>query len=160
VTALAFHPDGQRLVSGAQDGAIKVWELETGVCERTVKAHWASVRAAALDADGRRLVSVGGDNTMSISDLVTGVCLHGIIEELLHDVTALAIGPGARQLVSGGEDKALKVWDLKTGLCLATWQDDAKITCAAVSECFVAAGTFAGDVVILEIVPPSPPLRL
>ena len=160
VTALAFHLDGQRLVSGGGDGAIKVWDLETGACERTVKAHWASVRAAALDADGRRLVSVGQDNTMSISDLVTGVCLYGIIEELSHDVTALALGPGARQLVSGGEDKVLELWDLKTGRCLATWDDDAEITCAAVSERFVAAGTSAGDVVILEIVPPSPPLRL
>ena len=27
VTALAFHPDGQTLVSGGSDGVVKVWNL-------------------------------------------------------------------------------------------------------------------------------------
>jgi WD40 repeat protein len=36
--SVAFSPDGQTLVSGGQDGAIKLWEVETGKFLKTLRA--------------------------------------------------------------------------------------------------------------------------
>ncbi len=37
--ALVFHPTGKFLLSAADDKTIRVWELATGRCVKTVEAH-------------------------------------------------------------------------------------------------------------------------
>lgn len=39
VRALAFHPSGKYLLSSSDDKTIRVWELSTGRCVKTVEAH-------------------------------------------------------------------------------------------------------------------------
>lgn len=39
VRALAFHPSGKYLLSASDDKTIRVWELSTGRCMKTVDAH-------------------------------------------------------------------------------------------------------------------------
>ena len=44
VIALGFTKDGEHLVSGAQDGTIKVWQIRSGRCLRKfVQAHTKGV---------------------------------------------------------------------------------------------------------------------
>nr|WP_302480992.1 hypothetical protein [Nostoc sp. TCL240-02] len=35
---MAFHPNGQNLVSGSQDETIKLWDVETGECLQTLRS--------------------------------------------------------------------------------------------------------------------------
>jgi WD40 repeat protein len=39
VNSVAFSPDGQHLVSGSMDETIKVWDVRTGECLRTLRAE-------------------------------------------------------------------------------------------------------------------------
>jgi platelet-activating factor acetylhydrolase IB subunit alpha len=39
IRALAFHPSGKYLLSASDDKTIRVWELSTGRCIKTVDAH-------------------------------------------------------------------------------------------------------------------------
>lgn len=39
VRAIVFHPSGKYLLSGSDDHTIRVWELATGRCVKTVQAH-------------------------------------------------------------------------------------------------------------------------
>lgn len=39
VRALVFHPTGKFLLSAADDKTIRVWDLKTGRCTKTVEAH-------------------------------------------------------------------------------------------------------------------------
>lgn len=39
VRALVFHPTGKFLLSASDDYTIRVWELTTGRCVKTVQAH-------------------------------------------------------------------------------------------------------------------------
>jgi WD40 repeat protein len=60
VTATAFSPDGRRLASAALDGAVKVWDVQSGKAQLHLKASAKPVQALAFSADGRTLVAGGG----------------------------------------------------------------------------------------------------
>jgi WD40 repeat protein len=63
---VAIHADGRRLVTGSDDKTVRVWDLDTGACLRTLKGHLDSVRSVALHADGLRVVTGSWDKTVRV----------------------------------------------------------------------------------------------
>ena len=39
VRALVFHPNGKLLLSASDDKTVRIWELATGRCSKTIEAH-------------------------------------------------------------------------------------------------------------------------
>ncbi|XP_072029308.1 DDB1- and CUL4-associated factor 13-like [Amphiura filiformis] len=65
VHTLAKHPTSlSTLLSGSCDGQVKLWNLATRKCTRTVTAHRGFVRGLCLDHRGRNFFSVGDDQTI------------------------------------------------------------------------------------------------
>ena len=60
--ALAVSPDGRWITSGGDDGAIIVWDAETGRKERTFKPYTRPVFHLAFSRDGSRLASSDGSD--------------------------------------------------------------------------------------------------
>jgi WD40 repeat protein len=54
---------------------VRVWNLDTGACLRTLHGHTGEVNSVALHADGRRAVTGSWDHTVRVWDLDTGACL-------------------------------------------------------------------------------------
>jgi WD40 repeat protein len=113
VTALAFAPDGQRLLSGAADGAVLLWDLATGKAQRLVGHAPLDIAGAAFTPDGRQALTGGGDGKVILWDVATGKAeraLSGHGEGNVH----VAVVPDGRAAASAGADGELRVWDLKT----------------------------------------------
>ena len=66
VTAAVFTPDGQRLVSGAVDGTVRVWDVKTHKELFQFERSKQGVLALAITADGRHVVVGGTDGVISI----------------------------------------------------------------------------------------------
>lgn len=131
VLTLVVAPDGRRVVSGSEDGTIRVWDLASGVCLHTLEAHKDGVRGVAVTPDGHRIVSQSWDRSLKVWDLESGACLRtakgyrwlvgtlALSESSAYSGRDVAVTQDGRRAVSGWLNN-LKVWDLETGTCLRT----------------------------------------
>lgn len=112
--AVALTPDQRRAISGADDGKLFVWNLDTGQLERTMTCHRGGVFAVAVTLDGRRVVSGESDGRLRVWNLDTGEA-----EQILtgHEgmVRAVAVMPDGQRVVSGAIDGTIRIWRLDTG---------------------------------------------
>jgi hypothetical protein len=58
-----------RLVSGGDDGSIRLWDLDVGREVRQLRGHGSGVRSIAVSVDGRRILSGAQDGTVHVWDL-------------------------------------------------------------------------------------------
>src|SRR5207244_12689575 len=63
VSAAAFAPDGQRLVTGGTDGTIRFWDATGGQELFCLRGHRSEITAVAFAPDGQRLVTGSTDGT-------------------------------------------------------------------------------------------------
>jgi WD40 repeat protein len=57
VASIAFSPDGRRLVSGGDDGTLRIWETNTG--QETFTAKCGPIMSVSFSSDGRRILTAG-----------------------------------------------------------------------------------------------------
>jgi WD40 repeat protein len=115
------------IVSGDENGTVRVWDLDTGelVLGPLAGRDDGTVTAVAVGVRQGRpvIVSGGGDSragTVQVWDLDTGEPVPGPLAGHASWVTAVAVGvrQGRPVIVSGGGDGgggAVRVWDLDTG---------------------------------------------
>jgi WD40 repeat protein len=111
--------DGRRALSGSYDTTLRLWDLETGRCIRTLEGHTNKVTSVAALSDNRRAVSGSNDNSLKLWDLETGRCLRTLAGHT-EWVNSVAVSADGDRALSGSDDKTLRLWDLKTGRCIRT----------------------------------------
>jgi WD40 repeat protein/serine/threonine protein kinase len=63
---LAFSPNDSLLAAGLEDGAIRIWEANTGQLRAELFGHESSVREITFSIDGRTLISSSCDKTVRL----------------------------------------------------------------------------------------------
>lgn len=111
ITCLQFS--GSRVVSGSDDGTLKVWSATTGKCLRTLVGHTGGVWSSQLS--GNIIVSGSTDRTLKVWNADTGYCIHTLYG---HTSTVRCMDMKDGKVVSGSRDGTLRVWDTSSGNCL------------------------------------------
>ena len=102
--------DGNYLVSGSRDKSIKVWDLQTQRCIRTLKGqHDQSVLCLQFDASADIIVSGGSDSFVVIWGFSTGQVIRKMTDA--HAESVLNLRFDHRYLITCSKDKTIKIWN-------------------------------------------------
>ena len=116
VNSASFSPDGELVVSASSDSTIRIWDVKTGQCVRTIKGHNGSVNNANFSPDGKLIVSASDDRTVKIWDVQTGMNLKTL--EGHNDVVFSSFySPDGKLIISESRDDAI-LWDASSGFAL------------------------------------------
>lgn len=118
-SALAISADGQILVTGGSDKAIKVWDLKTGQLKKTLQSDSGRVTTVAITPDGKTVVSGSTDRRVRIWDL-TRTQRPRVLTGHPDQVNLVSITPDGKTVISGSYG-AIKQWDLATGRLKTTF---------------------------------------
>jgi hypothetical protein len=113
VRAVAYSPDGSRLVSGSRDDTLKLWEADTGRMLLTLDGHAGDVHAVAYSPDGTCIASGGKDGTLKLWDTRTGLELLTLKGHDLN-VIGVAFSPDGSRIASVSFDDTLRLWEAPT----------------------------------------------
>lgn len=61
ITKVAFHPIIDCLASASDDASIKLWDCESGECERTLKGHTSKINTLEFNNQGTMIASCSKD---------------------------------------------------------------------------------------------------
>ena len=94
------------IISGSLDNTIKIWDMLTGNCIRTLFGHVEGVWSLAYDT--LRIVSGSHDKTIRVWDLGSGKCMYAL-EGHSGPVTTVALSD--TKIISTSDDGDIRIWD-------------------------------------------------
>jgi WD40 repeat protein len=154
VTAVVFGASADRLLTGHDEGTIRLWDASRGEVIRVLEGHNYSISALAFSPDGKRLATADEGRVIHVWEVATGARLGSLIGHT-DRIPALAWHPNGTRLVSAGWDTTARVWDVATFepvillnghagqvQALAFSPDGGRLACAD-SDCSVRIWDFA-----------------
>ena len=70
--ALAYSPDGARVVTASKDATARVWDAASHTLVSTLRGHRSAINTIAFSPDGARLVTASDDATATVWNPETG----------------------------------------------------------------------------------------
>jgi WD40 repeat protein len=120
VNAVAIASSCRQIASASDDHTIRLWDLQTGEAEQTLRGHTHFVKSVAFHPhDPNQLVSGSRDRTLKLWDVQEQREILTLAGHQ-HTVNIVGFSPNGEILASGSADKTVKLWNLQTGELLAT----------------------------------------
>lgn len=110
VYSIALSPDGNRALSAAVDGSLKLWDLLSGSCQATLIGHKEAVYSVAILPDGKRALSCSNDQIVRLWNLDTKECIRTF--EAKEIILSLAIIAGGKQVLLASMSGKIQLLDI------------------------------------------------
>jgi serine/threonine protein kinase len=143
VTALAYAPHGQTLVSADAAGHLRAWSA-AGTLLAAWQGHAGRVRSLAFSRDGETLASAGSDRTVCLWG-ARGWGQRAALAGHTNSVEAVGFTPNGRLLASGTRDRTITLWDPATAKEQATLKGRSAVYALAISPDGATLATGGGD---------------
>src|SRR5262249_45491744 len=115
VHAVAFHPDGQRLVSSGNDRTVRIWDLGRGREALSLRKQPSVVQTVLFDPKGWRLAAASADGKLRLWDGTPpgqgAARQKAVFSGHTAKVLDVAFSPNSPYLASASGDGTVRVWD-------------------------------------------------
>lgn len=119
MNALVYSPDGQKIVTAADDGKIKVWDVKSGFCIVTFTEHTGGVTACEFAKKGSVLYTASLDGSIRVWDLIRYRNFRTFTAPSRLSFSSLAVDPSGEVVCAGSHDSFdIHVWSVQTGQLL------------------------------------------
>jgi WD40 repeat protein len=122
ITAHAFHPGGETLATGDDNGEIHLWQVIDQQFLLTLQGHSGAVLSLYFSADANTLVSQGEDQMVRFWNTQTGQCLR-TLQHQTSQVLLSGLCTIGQILITQDRNQTLRVWNVETGNCFTTIRD-------------------------------------
>lgn len=119
MNALIYSPDGQRIITAADDGKIKVWDVKSGFCIITFTEHISGVTACEFAKKGNVLFTSSLDGSIRAWDLIRYRNFRTFTAPTRLSFSCLAVDPTGEVVCAGSLDSFdVHIWSVQTGQLL------------------------------------------
>ncbi|MFI5274784.1 MAG: TIR domain-containing protein, partial [Ktedonobacterales bacterium] len=124
ISAIAFSPDGQTLLTGANHGTLQLWNVASRTpIGASLRGNSDGIVSVAFSADGRHFASASADTHILLwrttpytdSSLALGPDLDG--------ASQVAFSPNSKTMATASCDGVIRLWDVATGRRVALLSD-------------------------------------
>ncbi len=145
VNAVAFSPDGTRVLTGSIFDPAKLWVTASGTLIRSFTPD-SGVNSVAYSPDGSRVLTGSGGNTARLWDAATGALIR-TFSNGTEQVFTVAFSPDGTKVLAGGfgfntetstSYGAVNLWDAGTGTLIRSFNGH---TLLVLSVAFSSDGT-------------------
>jgi WD40 repeat protein len=116
---VAFDPTGERVITGAWDQSLRIWDARMGKLIGRPLLRTGAVWFAAFDPSGTRVITGYWDQSVRIWDARTSEPVGKILEHS-EPVRAAAFDPKGERVVTASDNTA-QIWNARTGSRLASY---------------------------------------
>ncbi|MFH8803705.1 TIR domain-containing protein [Streptomyces sp. NPDC017936] len=106
---------GSLLVTGANDGVVRLWDPATGQGRRILRGHGRRIGTLSFSADGSMLAAGGNDGVVRLWHTVSGRRLRELTGQSDRLVSAVFSPADATLLATASSDGDLYLWNAETG---------------------------------------------
>ncbi|EEB05556.1 U3 snoRNP-associated protein Utp1 [Schizosaccharomyces japonicus yFS275] len=119
LSSLAYSPDGQRVVTSADDGKLKLWDLHSGFSIVTFTQHTAAVTGICFAKRGNVLFSSSLDGSVRAWDLIRYRNFRTFTAPSRVQFSCVAVDPAGEIVCAGSQDTfEIYMWSVQTGQLL------------------------------------------
>lgn len=119
MNTLSYAPDGQVIVTGGDDGKVKVWSTHSGFCFVTFSEHSAPVSSVMFAQHGNVVFSASLDGTVRAYDLIRYRNFRTFTSPSPVQFSCLAVDPSGEVIAAGSTDSfEIFLWSVQTGKLL------------------------------------------
>jgi WD40 repeat protein len=118
VRAVAFSPDGRRVVTGSFDGTARIWDSVTGSPVGSPLRHDGAISSVTYSPDGTWILTASSDSTARLWDARSGTPLEMTFRHK-YSISSATFSPDGRRIVTTSNDSSARVWDVTTGRLIA-----------------------------------------
>ncbi len=119
MNTVAYSPEGQRIITAADDGKIKVWDVNSGFCVVTFTEHMAGVSACEFAKRGNVLFTASLDGSVRAWDLIRYRNFRTFTAPSRLSFSSLAVDPSGEVVCAGSIDSFdIHIWSVQTGQLL------------------------------------------
>jgi G protein beta subunit-like protein len=119
ITSIAFNAEGKWIVSGSEDGTVKIWDLRNPTAQPRSYENGAAVNDVCIHPNQGELISCDQAGSIKQWDLTDNICSHELTPAGDIPIRSITLASDGTCLVAGNNKGQCYVWKLNeesTGL--------------------------------------------